>query len=260
MLFSANESPRQAQPAERPTPPTPDPPAPESRSGLRKALEFTIGGSGLIVAIATVVGLVAVIPGLVYSVRPELRPDGPPPVRSVSISNATLEERGTICESTERQPCVRIGYEVEFTGYQRDELHVIWAAFDPETQTRVDLDVANAPEVGRDKVLAYVSSEAPSDRASHFFDVPIPDEGRCIFVRISIVDPKVAVSAATPRALDDPTQLVPTKLPLDGTAFSQPTPTPAPWPSRLDVTDTAPFHTHDPDVACSGQGGHYEAT
>ncbi|MFT4040729.1 MAG: hypothetical protein QM692_21290 [Thermomicrobiales bacterium] len=206
----------------------------------------------LAVTAILVIAAAAPVLGLIYSLRPEWRPEGPPPVRAATLSNAVVEERGLTCPDTERQTCIRIGYDVEFEGFQRDQVMVAWAAFDPETLARVDLDVTGAPPPGQDKLYSYVVAQAASDRASHFVDVPVPRKGRCIFVRLSLVDFEAESTglslepdpAATP-APDLAGQLVAAVPP-------RVTPTPAPWPTRLDVVDTPPFHTHDPQKSCDG--------
>lgn len=177
-------------------------------------------GQAFGVIAAVVVALAAVDPVLnvVYTIRPDLRPEGLPIVRSVTLGEPVLEERGVPCHDGAR--CNRIGFDIEFQGYQRDQVEIAWAAFDPVTLRRVDLAATGAPPPGQDKVASIARAEAATDRASHTIDVPIPRAGACIFVRISLYD------------LGDDA--------LRG--------------ARLDTADTPPFHTHDPRVSCPVTG------
>lgn len=164
-----------------------------------------------------VLALASVDPVLnvLYTIRPDLRPEGPPVLRSVTLGEPVLEERGVPCYDGAR--CNRVGFDIEFQGYQRDRVEIAWAAFDPVTLRRVDLDATGAPPPGQDEVASIAVAEAATDRASHTIDVPIPKAGACIMVRVSLYE------------LQD-----------DNTTRG----------TRLDTADTPPFHTHDPRVSC----------
>jgi hypothetical protein len=178
---------------------------------------------------AVLVGIAAVGPVLdmLYAVRPDLRPEGPPVARGVTLADAALEERSVTCY--DGAACNRVGYDIEFLGYHRDRVEIAWAAFDPVTLRRVDLEARGAPAVGKDKVELFAVAEAPSDRASNFIDVPIPAAGACIFIRISVFDVFDGQSAGGSK---------------EGSGFG----------TRLDVAETRPFHTHDPTATCAPGG------
>ena len=123
-----------------------------------------------------VLALASVDPVLnvLYTIRPDLRPEGPPVLRSVTLGEPVLEERGVPCYDGAR--CNRVGFDIEFQGYQRDRVEIAWAAFDPVTLRRVDLDAINFDfgswDVGEDQ---YRKLERIADAMRRILDKS-PDE------------------------------------------------------------------------------------
>jgi hypothetical protein len=172
-------------------------PIPALPKSLQPLLSPAIPGSGgdlrtilgwsarVITMIAVVIGtLAAAAPILdaVYSIWPNLRPQGPATALGMAVENVQLEERYVSCNDGDR--CNLVSFELELIGYTGGKSFVEWAALDPITLRRVALtgdSTENQPGV-------EITTEAASDRLSGSLLIPIPLEGRCAIVRVYVYD------------------------------------------------------------------------
>jgi hypothetical protein len=184
-----NAVPSESPGAEGPIPPLPktlqpllSPIVPGSGADLRTILGWS---ARVVTMIAVVIGtLAAAAPILdaVYSVWPNLRPQGPATALGMTVENVQLEERYVPCNDGDR--CNLVSFELELIGYTGGKSIVEWATLDPVTLRRVPLtgdSTENQPGV-------EITTEAASDRLSGSLLIPIPLEGRCAIVRVYVYD------------------------------------------------------------------------
>ena len=158
------------------------PGVPGSGGDLRAILGWS---ARIVTTIAIVIGtLAAAAPILdaVYSIWPNLRPQGPATALGMTVENVQLEERYVPCNDGDR--CNLVSFELELIGYTGGKSIVEWAALDPVTLRRVPLtgdSTENQPGV-------EITTEAASDRLSGSLLIPIPLEGRCAIVRVYVYD------------------------------------------------------------------------
>jgi hypothetical protein len=159
-----------------------------------------------VVALPTVFAASSALLDTVYGLRPDWRPDGPPAAIGVTLESVDLEERRIVYE-----PGIAgnlISYDVELVGYRGNTIPVQWAAFDAGSRQRISLDPAD-PDARENRDAGMVTTEAPNDRVSANFRIPIPARAQCIFIRVYVFE-------------DDAEH------------------------TRQDYLDSAPFDTHDP--------------
>ncbi|GIW04393.1 MAG: hypothetical protein KatS3mg059_1013 [Thermomicrobiales bacterium] len=159
----------------------------------------------LATAVSTLIGALIIF-------FPELRRE-PPAALGATLANVALEERAV---PTQAGLANLISYEVEFVGYKRKRGYIKYAVFDAATGRRIDPPLSPDPEAPHYYPVGPVIPEAPNDRASANFPVPIPRQAQCVFVRVYAFEE------------DDAT-------------------------TRLDFADTPPFDTHSAtNRACAG--------
>lgn len=128
----------------------------------------------------------------------------PPAALGATLGEVALEERAV---PTANGLANLISYEVEFVGYKKKRGYIKYAIFDARTGRRIDPPLSTDPEAPHYYPVGPVIPEAPNDRASANFPVPIPRQAQCIFVRVYAFEEDDAVT-------------------------------------RLDYADTPPFDTH----------------
>jgi len=180
------------------------------RSSQRRA----IGPSAQLLgaALLSLATAVSTLIGALIIFFPELRRE-PPAALGATLVEVALEERAVPASAGLAN---LISYEVEFVGYKKKRGYIKYAVFDAATGRRIDPPPSPDPDAPRYYPVGPVIPEAPNDRASANFPVPIPRQAQCVFVRVYAFEE------------DDAT-------------------------TRLDYADTPPFDTHSAtNRACAG--------
>jgi hypothetical protein len=159
---------------------------------------------------------VSTLLGTLFIVFPELKRE-PPPALGATLGSVALEERRVLVGD---EVANLISYEIEFVGYKKKRASIQYAVFDAIRQRRIDPPVSGDPAAAKYLEVEPIIPEAPNDRASANFLVPLPSgAAQCVFVRVYVFEEDDAVT-------------------------------------RLDYADTPPFDTHlATNAACGGDGG-----
>jgi hypothetical protein len=161
-------------------------PLPAGRTGLVGWLRRTLAWLGFtsLLAILTLATSLATLVGLAA----DFFIHGPEPALSVQVNDVRLEER---FEDERGFEWLVISFEAAFTGYHDKQILVEWAAFDPFERARVSLDPppdVNSTERGNWDG-GMIEAEATNDQVNHdLIRFVVPDEGRCLFVRVYVYD------------------------------------------------------------------------
>jgi hypothetical protein len=150
----------------------------------------------LATAVSTLIGALIIF-------FPELRRE-PPAALGATLVEVALEERAVPAGNGLAN---LISYEVEFVGYKKKRGYIKYAVFDAMTGRSIDPPPSADPQAPRYYPVGPVIPEAPNDRASANFPVPIPRQSQCVFVRVYAFEEDDAIT-------------------------------------RLDYADTPPFDTH----------------
>jgi hypothetical protein len=138
-----------------------------------------------VVALPTVIAASNGLLDVVYNIKPEWRPDGPPAAIGATLNAVELEER--LVEDESGVISNLISFDIELVGYRGNQIELEWAAFDARTHQRVSLF---PPGVVADKnvPVGRAYPVAPNDRLNESFPIPIPARGSCVFVRVYVFD------------------------------------------------------------------------
>jgi hypothetical protein len=151
---------------------------------------------------AALVGLIGGIVGLLFVFKPGWKPQPPPDVGTLKITEVNVRRPVSfarylervrlpalgVTEAYQRRPGLLIEFDYQAEGLRGKRLPIQWELIDAQTHERVVVEAGGDDGAGNDAV--GITPSTNKEGAKWFVWVPMPERGRTYYVTVTIYQPR----------------------------------------------------------------------